>query len=163
MCSIHLHTQVYRFTLLASQSYSAHWNLWFALCNSRLVHLAEMLCLHINSSQRSRSKLFQCLLITCRDMNIIMCLRYLFFGYIELASDGLCHLQSALRTRKHGSEAVESLNKKTAQNTTLSTDILTQVTMNLILSSLCFTGSFWPSATMSLEKHRLYQGHRENL
>lgn len=125
MCSIHLHTQVYRFTLLASQSYSAHWNLWLVLCNSRLVHLAEMLCLHTNSSQRSRSKLFQCLLIICRDMNIIMCLRYLFFGYIELASDGLCHLQSALRTRKHGSEAVESLNKKTAQNTTISTDRLT--------------------------------------
>lgn len=112
--SIHLHTQVHRFTLLASQSDSAHRNLWLPPCNSRLIHLAVMLCLHVNSSQRSRSKLFQCLLVIWWTSYV---LRYLFFGYIELTSDGLCQLQSTLRTRKHGSEAVESLNQKKQHKT----------------------------------------------
>jgi len=37
---------------------------------------------------------------------------YLLSGYVELAANDLCHLESAFRFGEHGSEAVQSLNKK---------------------------------------------------
>lgn len=45
----HLHAQLHRFSLLSTQSHSAHWGLQLAQRDARLIHLAEVLGLHANS------------------------------------------------------------------------------------------------------------------
>lgn len=51
----HLHAQLHRFSLLSTQSHSAHRGLQLAQRDARLIHLAEVLGLHANSSQESKS------------------------------------------------------------------------------------------------------------
>lgn len=52
----HLHTQLHRFSLLSTQSHSAHRRLQLAQHDARLIHLAEVLGLETNSSQEVKSQ-----------------------------------------------------------------------------------------------------------
>lgn len=52
----YLHSWENWLSLLSSQAYSAHWNLWFAPCDTRQIHLAKILCLHTYHSPSNDAK-----------------------------------------------------------------------------------------------------------